>query len=50
LLLDELYKKVLALQDKAEIKSSNDLLLHNTQTIKMKRCNISEKVELPIFS
>lgn len=41
MLLDELYKKVAVLQDQAEIKSFNDLLLHNTQTAKLKKYNIS---------
>ena len=48
LLLDELYRKVVALQDKAEVKSTKDLLLHNNQTLKVKKCNLGEKVELPL--
>lgn len=48
LLLDELYKKVVALQDNAEIKSFNDLLLHNNQTAKLKKFNIAETVDIPV--
>ncbi len=29
------------MQDQAELKSFNDLLLHNSQTAKLKKCNIS---------
>lgn len=47
LLLDELYKKVAVLQDQSEIKSYNDLLLHNSQTAKIKKCNILENIEMP---
>lgn len=47
LLLDELYKKVVALQDHAEIKSFNDLLLHNNQTAKLKKCNLGDTLGLP---
>ena len=47
LLLDELFRKVVALQDQAEIKSFNDLLLHNTQTAKLKKCNVTEGLEVP---
>lgn len=47
LLLDELYRKVVALQDHAEIKSFNDLLLHNNQTAKLKKCNLADSLALP---
>jgi predicted CopG family antitoxin len=50
LLLDELYKKVVELQDKAEIKSFSDLLLHNNQTAKLKKCNISDNTDLPALA
>jgi len=36
-----------ALQDQAEMKSFNDLLLHNHQMSKLKKCNISENITLP---
>lgn len=47
LLLDELYKKVVAMQDQVESKSYNDLLLHTNQTAKVRKCNLGETVEVP---
>lgn len=49
LLLDELYKKVINLKEKYdEDKSLNELLLKDTKTVKMKKCNIAENVELEV--
>ena len=31
----------------SQAKNINDLLLHNNRTVKMKKCNMNEEVEIP---